>query len=264
MIAGCSGGSSSTSSAQPASNGPTATVSLSASATAIDAGESVTLSWSSNNATGCTASGGWSGSRSTSGSESVGPLNQTTSFTLSCAGSGGGGLAEVTVQVNTGNGVSITLSANPSNVVQGGTTTLQWTSQNANTCTATLGWSGSQPLSGSFVAGPLNQTTSFELSCDGPTGTGIALTTVQVLDKTLRWQAPTQNVDGSPLLDLAGYRIYWGLGSRSYTDSHTINDSAITEWDVTAPPNTYYFALTAFDADGNESGYSNEVQKIIP
>ena len=265
IVAGCDGSSTgSGSSTQNTSSGPAATVSLSASRTAIDAGEQVTLSWSSNNATACTASGGWSGNRQTSGSEAVGPLNQTATFTLSCSGSGGGGLAEVTVQVNTGSGVSVTLSANPSNVEQGGTTTLQWTAQNADTCTASRGWSGPQPLSGTFVAGPLDQTTSFELSCDGPTGTGIALTTVQVLDKFLRWQAPTQNVDGSPLVDLAGYRVYWGQGSRAYTDSHTINDAAVTEWEVTAPPNTYYFALTAFDGDGNESGYSNEVQKIIP
>ncbi len=265
IVAGCDGSSSvSGSSTQNTSSGPAATVSLSASRTAIDAGEQVTLSWSSNNADACTASGGWSGNRQTSGSEAVGPLNQTATFTLSCSGTGGGGLAEVTVQVNTGSGVSVTLSANPSNVAQGGTTTLQWTAQNADTCTASRGWSGSQPLSGTFVPGPLNQTTSFELSCDGPTGTGIALTTVQVLDKILRWQAPTHNVDGSPLVDLAGYRIYWGQGSRTYTGSHTINDAAVTEWEVTAPPNTYYFALTAFDGDGNESAYSNEVQKIIP
>ncbi len=169
----------------------------------------------------------------------------------------------MTVQVDTGSGVSVTLSANPSNVSQGGTTTLQWTAQNANTCTASGGWSGTQPLSGSFVAGPLNQTTSFQLSCDGPTGTGITLTTVQVLDKTLRWQAPTQNVDGTPV-DLAGYRIYWGGGSRAYTNSQTINDATATEWEVTAPPNTYYFAVTAFDSAGTESAFSNEVRKIIP
>jgi len=29
-------------------------------------------------------------------------------------------------------------------------------------------------------------------------------------------------------------------------------------------PGTYYFAMTAFDAENNESGYSNEVLKIIP
>ena len=200
IVAGCGGGSSSGGSSAQTSSGPAATVNLSASRTAINAGEQVTLTWSSNNATSCTASGGWSGTRQTSGSETVGPVNQTTRFTLSCSGAGGGGLAEVTVQVDTGSGVSVTLSANPSNVSQGGTTTLQWTAQNANTCTASGGWSGTQPLSGSFVAGPLNQTTSFQLSCDGPTGTGITLTTVQVLDKTLRWQAPTQNVDGTPVV----------------------------------------------------------------
>ncbi len=74
---------------------------------------------------------------------------------------------------------------------------------------------------------------------------------------TLHWQANTEP-------DLAGYRIYYGTSSRSYgpyisvdknTTSYTINN--LTEGQ------TYYFALTAVDTSGNESGYSQEVSKVI-
>jgi hypothetical protein len=90
------------------------------------------------------------------------------------------------------------------------------------------------------------------------------MVTVQVVDRVLRWQAPTQNVDGSPLTDLSGYVIYWGTSSRNYIGSYTINSPTTTEWEATVPAGSYYFAMTAFDSENNESGYSNEVLKIIP
>jgi hypothetical protein len=88
--------------------------------------------------------------------------------------------------------------------------------------------------------------------------------TVQVVDKTLRWQAPTENVDGSELTDLAGFVIYWGRDSRNYTGQQTINSATTTQWEADIPPGTYFFAMTAFDSENNESAYSNEVYKIIP
>ena len=61
------------------------TVSLSVSPASLVSGGSAILSWSSTNATRCTASGGWTGSKATSGSQSTGPLTATTSFTLTCS-----------------------------------------------------------------------------------------------------------------------------------------------------------------------------------
>ena len=78
---------------------------------------------------------------------------------------------------------------------------------------------------------------------------------------TLTWVAPTENIDGTELTDLDGYVIYWGASSRDYSGSHTINDETLTEHTMCLAAGTYYFAMTAFDADGNESAYSNEVLK---
>ena len=33
---------------------------------------------------------------------------------------------------------------------------------------------------------------------------------------TLMWETPTTNVDGSPLTDLAGFKVYWGTVSGTY------------------------------------------------
>ena len=74
------------------------TVSVSASPAAIVAGGSSTLAWSSTDAASCTASGGWSGAKATSGSLTVNP-SSTTSYTLSCTGAGGSASQSATVTV---------------------------------------------------------------------------------------------------------------------------------------------------------------------
>ena len=80
---------------------PAPTVSLSASSTNVAAGATVQLTWSSTNASSCAASGGWTGAQATSGSAQVGPVMQTSTFGLSCTGSGGNGERSVTVNVQT-------------------------------------------------------------------------------------------------------------------------------------------------------------------
>ena len=89
---------------------PAVTVSLSTSPAAIVAGQSTTLTWSSNNATSCTATGGgpgdgWPGSKATSGSASVpesyvpASAAVTLTFTLSCTSVASGQSAQATAQV---------------------------------------------------------------------------------------------------------------------------------------------------------------------
>lgn len=77
------------------------TISFSASAYSLQNGDSVTLSWSSNNTDNCTASGDWSGAKTISGTETVGPLTNSSSFNLDCSGSGETETKIVTVTVLT-------------------------------------------------------------------------------------------------------------------------------------------------------------------
>jgi len=79
---------------------------------------------------------------------------------------------------------------------------------------------------------------------------------------TLTWDPPTTNEDGTPLEDLAGYKIYYGGSSRDYTVSIDVGNVTIYRID-NLPPGTYYFAATAYDTSGNESDYSNEVSKML-
>jgi hypothetical protein len=59
---------------------------LSLSPTSVAVGASATLTWSSINTTGCTASGDWSGTKALSGSATVTPTaTGTATYTLACA-----------------------------------------------------------------------------------------------------------------------------------------------------------------------------------
>lgn len=68
--------------------------------------------------------------------------------------------------------------------------------------------------------------------------------------------------------DLSGYRVYYGTSSGSYEQAfgQGVNVGDATSFSVNdlASGQRYYFAITAYDTSGNESGYSNEVSKDIP
>jgi hypothetical protein len=74
----------------------------------------------------------------------------------------------------------------------------------------------------------------------------------------LSWTAPTTNEDGSPLEDLAGYRIYYGNESGNYSYVVDLGDYTTVEIDNLSNK-TWYVTVTAYDYFGNESDYSNEI-----
>jgi hypothetical protein len=68
------------------------------------------------------------------------------------------------------------------------------------------------------------------------------------------------SADGAP--DLAGYKIYYGTSSRNYGKVTTVGN--VTSYTLTGmSTGNYYFAVTAYDTSGNESGFSNEASVAI-
>lgn len=80
---------------------PTPTLSFSANPSTVTSGQNTNLTWSTTNATSCTASGSWSGNKSTSGTESTSTLTSSQTYTLNCSGAGGNVTRNVTVSVQT-------------------------------------------------------------------------------------------------------------------------------------------------------------------
>jgi len=77
----------------------------------------------------------------------------------------------------------------------------------------------------------------------------------------LSWNAPTTNTDGTPLTDLAGYKIHYGTEPGAYTAAFAIGK--VTTYTFALPAGTYYFAVTSHDTLGSESALSNEVAKTV-
>ncbi len=139
------------------------------------------------------------------------------------------------------------------------TTAVTWSS--SATAVATISnAAGSNGLATAVAAG---STTITATSGSVSGTTGLTVTAITTGSATLSWNAPTTNTDGTPLTDLAGYKIYYGTSSGNYTA--VINVGNITSYAVgnLAPGATYYFAVTAYDSANNESSFSNEVSKSI-
>jgi hypothetical protein len=115
--------------------------------------------------------------------------------------------------------------------VQTSTDWLTWTAATNTTATS---------VSLAFAAG---QARMFRLSVsDAPP-----------LSVTLAWDP------GAPATDIAGYAIYYGVASRSYTNVVDVGLATTGVVSNLVAGTTYYFAVTANSSSGLESDYSSEV-----
>ena len=152
---------------------PTAT--LTASPLSVPYNGTTTLTWTSTNATTCSASGAWGGTKlaanTAANTQSITSLTGNATFTLICSGAGGiSPSTSVTVTVAPAPvGVpTVTLTANPTNVAVGGSTNLSWSSSNASSCEASGGWLGTKdPAGGPLTITNITVDTTYILTCSG-------------------------------------------------------------------------------------------------
>ena len=80
----------------------------------------------------------------------------------------------------------------------------------------------------------------------------------------LSWSAPTQNEDGSPLTDLAGYRIHYGTSASDLGKRIEVGNPATTSTVVQSlTPGTWFFSISAYTQTGVESSRSQVASKAI-
>jgi Domain of unknown function (DUF4082)/Bacterial Ig domain/Bacterial Ig-like domain (group 2)/Fibronectin type III domain len=83
-------------------------------------------------------------------------------------------------------------------------------------------------------------------------------TTVQAAQNvTLAWNA-------SPSSDVTGYRVYYGASSGNYSNSVVVGNVTTNTVPGLASGATYFFAVTAYNAIGLESLFSNEIGYTVP
>lgn len=89
----------------------------------------------------------------------------------------------------------------------------------------------------------------------------------------IEWTAPTTNADGTPLADLAGYRVYLGTawpscpdasfrGVASATPAPTLGETVAYRVSSLTAGATYFAAVTAVDITGNESACTGAVSAV--
>jgi hypothetical protein len=82
---------------------------------------------------------------------------------------------------------------------------------------------------------------------------------------TLNWTPPTQNMDGSPITNLGGYRVLYGSSPGQYSQALSVPVATMTSVVIEAleAGRTWYFTVKAVNTSGVESDFSNEVSKLL-
>jgi predicted RNA-binding protein with TRAM domain len=73
----------------------------------------------------------------------------------------------------------------------------------------------------------------------------------------LQWN---QNADPS----VTGYNLYYGGATRSYTNVLSVGDTNTATVDGLTEGKTYFFAVTAYNVEGDESDFSDETTYLVP
>ena len=206
----------------------------------IDYNTVATLSWTSTNASSCSASNGWSGGKTTSDSESTGNLTASKTYTISCAGTGDSVSDSVTINVGAPPTLpppspqpTVDIKANgsdgPITIDYNAAVALSWISANSTSCTASNGWSGQKNTSGSENMGNLTTSKTYALSCTGAGGTASDSVTVNVLSPT---PIPTVDIKVNGYDDFA-IVTYNGSAILSWNSTNTTFCNALDGWSGT-------------------------------
>jgi len=160
---------------------------------------------------------------------------------------------------------TVSLTATPTNIPAGGSSTLDWSSTGATSCTASGGWNGAKALSGSQVVSGLVTQATYTLTCSGAGGQANASATVTPdPDTTAPTVSITDPIDGATVSGVISV-------SATAADDVAVNNVAFSvdgvqqgTTDMTAPYGTtlntaaftngaHVLRATAYDASGNSA-----------
>lgn len=235
---------------------------LTLSASSVVVGKPVTITWSSIAATGCTASGDWSGALKASGSQTLTPSAVgTATYTLTCANAGGNSVASTATLTVTSALPPPSLTLAATSIPVGTSTTITWSSSTATSCTASGSWSGVLATSGTKTLSPTSVGTyTYSLTCSNATGTSkpaTATLTVTIAPPP----APSLTLAATSIAAGASTTITWSSSdATSCTASGSWSGVLATSGSKTITPTStptyasagvYTYSLTCANAGGN-------------
>jgi hypothetical protein len=129
----------------------------------------------------------------------------------------------------------------------------------ATSSTGTTSSTAPQTVADTAPASTTTTTTSGSTTTSPPSTTTASSSSV-----TLGWVAPTENSNGTPITDLAGYKIHYGTASQEYTQVVSLANPSLSRYVVDSlTSGTYYFAITAYNSQGTESAFSGEITTTL-
>jgi hypothetical protein len=128
-------------------------------------------------------------------------------------------------------------------------------------------------ISGTPTKSDVGMTSSIILSgTDGPSTASLAAFRIDVTapasstagSVSLSWAAPTENTNGTPVSDLAGYHIHYGTTAEALNSVIDVPGAETTAYEISnLNSGTYYFTVTAYNSVGEESAPSDEASQTI-
>lgn len=138
---------------------------------------------------------------------------------------------------------SVSVTSNPTTTNGSASVTVDWTSTPpATSCSITGGGLTGSNLSasGNLIDTGVTKTTIYTVTCSWSNPSN-----------TLKWTPVLTNTDGTPLTDLAGYRIVYSPKGVNNNTTITVSDPTATSLVVTpANPGTYAYVLLACNKGG--------------
>jgi hypothetical protein len=197
--------------------------------------------------------------------------NSSQSSSGSGSGSGSGG----------GSATSLSIAGSPmSSTVAGMTYIFNPSVQNPDGAQLTFSiehappWASFSPMTGELTGTPTAADVGtysnivIEVSNGSSTATlpafAINVTEQAATSITLSWQPPTENTNGTPLTDLAGYIINYGTDQNHLTESIHVATPGVASYVVSnLSPGTWYFTVVAYTSVGTQSNSSPVVSTTI-
>jgi hypothetical protein len=219
-------------------------LSFTASPMQISAGQAVTLAWRTQNSDTVNIAG--IGNVAVNGSISVSPT-QTTTYTLTARNSVNDETSSVTVTVGSTGGVQISsCTASPTNISAGQSSTLSWTSLNADTVSIAPGV-GSVTKTGSVSVNP-SQTTTYTVTAMGGGASASCSVTVTIgaLPVIASFTATPANINAGQ-----SSTLQWSVQNSTSVSISSIGTVSASGTNSVSPAATTVYTLTATNAAGS-------------
>lgn len=124
--------------------------------------------------------------------------------------------------------------------------------------------SGGSVMSGSATSGGTGSGSGTSAGSTGTSSAGSPPPKKSSDSVTINWTPPTENTNGSPLTNLAGYNIHYGTSSAKLARTISISNPGIATYVVSnLTSGRYYFAVAAVNSAGTESPLSAQVSATV-